>query len=105
MKIDISVLKYRLGGVIIAKGDVLKSELRETSLPAFRELFGYRHLHPYQMLDMIAECTTLSELEDKCSKFIMAYKETGGRIVRRIERMWRDEARELGIELRLEVSI
>ena len=60
------------------------------------------------MLDMIAGCTTLSELEDKCSKFIMACEETGGyvpRIVRRIEHMWRDEAKELGIELKLEVSI
>ena len=56
------------------------------------------------MLDMIAECTTLSELEDKCSKFIMAYEGTGGHIVRRIEHKWRDEAKELGIELRLEVS-
>ena len=56
------------------------------------------------MLDMIAECTTLSELEDKCSKFIMACEEIGGHTVRRIESMWRDEANELGIELRLEVS-
>ena len=55
-------------------------------------------------MDIIAECTTLSELEDKCSKFIMACEEIGGHTVRRIERMWRDEAKELGIELRLEVS-
>ena len=57
---------------------------------------------------MIVECTTLSELEDKCSEFIMAHEETGGyvpHIVRRIAHMWRDEARELGIELKLEVSI
>ena len=57
------------------------------------------------MVDTIDKCTTLSELEDKCSKFIMAHEETSGRIVRRIECMWRDEARKHGIELRLEVSI
>ena len=40
------------------------------------------------MVHIIDECTTLSELEDKCSKFIMAYEETGGyvpHIVRRID--------------------
>ena len=60
------------------------------------------------MMHIIDECTTLSELEDKCSKFIMACEETGGyvpRIVRGIAHMWRDEAKELGIELRLEVGI
>ena len=60
------------------------------------------------MLEMIKNCSALSELEDKCSEFIMDLEETGQYIrylANEIEIKWRYEAGRLGIELRLEVSI
>ena len=60
------------------------------------------------MENLIEKCTTLSELEDKCSEYITDLEETGQYIrylTNEIEIKWRYEAGRLGIELRLEVSI
>ena len=74
----------------------------------------YLRISPYalenllELKDLIKKSTTLSELEDNCSKFIMDLEETGQYVrylANEIEIKWRYEARRLGIELRLEVSI
>ena len=68
----------------------------------------YPFIRLLEVEDIIEKCTTLSELEDKCSEFIMDLEENGQYIrylANEIEIKWRYEAGRLGIELRLEVSM
>ena len=60
------------------------------------------------MAHKITQCTTLLELEDNCSKFLVSCEESG-RLVRdmaeKMANILREVARDLSIEFRLEVSI